>query len=1305
MSQPFIDLGRTFLPIQLSSATELEHIEIRSDLREGSALVWRQLFQKWRVVILAEPGAGKTQEFRAAKALLKTEGKHAFFCPIEALLEYSVEDSVEYSDRDNFRDWITSEEEAWFFLDSVDEARLDSPKAFKRALRRFSREIEPALGRVHTVISCRVGDWLATTDKALVAQELHIPSQEPEQNKATITSYSSHLVSVADKDVPQKIRLSSVIARQEKGEGEEETAIAVYQLSPLTWGQIQAFIEFMNISDSSTFLSAIEKQHLISFAERPQDLLDLIAYWKEYSQFDSYQQMMEFNIDAKLREEQPFHDQQNPLSAEQARQGAERIAAAITFTRKKSILLSDRASEPSLRALSIQPKDVMKEWQPQRINTLLSRPIFDEALYGSVQFHHRSIREYLTACWLSGLLQISKARQSINNLIFVQKYGRSVVAPSMRPIAAWIALWDEEVRDHLCSEFPEILINYGDAASLDVVTRGRLLENFVAQYERRKRLGIYIESISIRRLASPEIADTTKKLLSRYAHHDEICQILLRLALEGEMSGAVDTILSIVSIATIDRRTRSLATRAVVELGNSASHRALIDVLSSQNVGYVDAQFVGELIPALYPNTVNVDVLISLLSRVEISSDFSMFTLERHLEVLITSESDEEQVKKLLAGLCNLLKTPPFTDNDHYRISQRYAWLEPYAMQCADKWILRRDPYALEPIVLGLFLRCISGRIYFPQTSGKQEDFLGRLKEWDEFCYRLFWYAFKELRVEYGEKNKPLPRQWWRVSYELRGFWKPTECNTEDLFECLATAEPVESCFIALSALWDIYVNTGRKRKLIERLKKAVLREQSLHNQLQKLLHPPRLSDEEKKYRATERRLKSSASKEVKKREDNKQSWKDTLPKWLETLREVKDAEIGSVFNSTWYLYGQLEGSRNSGSWGRANWEALVPEFGKPVAEAFRDGCRKYWRAYDPFSQEDWMTSSSIPAARMIGLTGVAIEARESASWLDELAELEAKHAVHYSILELNGFPDWFPVLHSKFSEAVDKVVKDVLAYELGEDGHNCTRAMLSRLRWNDGNFQEYYQSFIVHTLEDKKIQSISTLGDILPIILFNANNSNYRKKLGQMLLFQLSVSEDTVVRCKLLCALMYVDATAGLSELKRLVSTLNGQKLKDKLVAQFCANLVAHRQPAFRINSPDYQRIGILKELVLFIYQYVRPEEDIYHEGGYTPRLRDEAQQARSYLVSLITDMSGEAAHDAIVSLIEILEDSPHKDYLIHLAEERAAIDAEGNSWQGREVFEFETRFERDRSNRSVTITGDVFNSKIIAGDDNTLS
>lgn len=100
----------------------------------------------------------------------------------------------------------------------------------------------------------------------------------------------------------------------------------------------------------------------------------------------------------------------------------------------------------------------------------------------NLRFHHRSVQEYLAARRLNGLREKGMSIKALSRLLFAERYGVPVVIPSMRAIAAWLALWNEHVRRELMAREPETLLSMGDPESLALSVRGDLLRAFVRAY-------------------------------------------------------------------------------------------------------------------------------------------------------------------------------------------------------------------------------------------------------------------------------------------------------------------------------------------------------------------------------------------------------------------------------------------------------------------------------------------------------------------------------------------------------------------------------------------------------------------------------------------------------------------------------------------------------------------------------------------------------------------------------------------------------------------------------------------------------
>lgn len=124
-----------------------------------------------RVVILSEAGSGKTEEIRHAAQRLRNEGKAAFFLRLENVCT-RIDDAFDVGSHDDFQDWLRTGDEAWLFLDSVDEARLQSPRDFENAIRAIKRLLGDALSRARIVLTSRASEWRPVSDLRLC--ETHI---------------------------------------------------------------------------------------------------------------------------------------------------------------------------------------------------------------------------------------------------------------------------------------------------------------------------------------------------------------------------------------------------------------------------------------------------------------------------------------------------------------------------------------------------------------------------------------------------------------------------------------------------------------------------------------------------------------------------------------------------------------------------------------------------------------------------------------------------------------------------------------------------------------------------------------------------------------------------------------------------------------------------------------------------------------------------------------------------------------------------------------------------------------------------
>ncbi len=408
----------------------------------GKPKRWHELVDERRVLILADPGAGKTFEALARARKIHERGKKAFFIRIEAI-DATFENAFEVGTGDEFLAWLTSNEEAWFFLDSVDEAQLETPRALENAIRTFGGRIYAARERAHVFVTSREDAWQALPDRTLVEQHLPCGAPAEAENKEDTSRTSDPL-------------------------------LKVFHLTGLSEDEIALFASYYGVGEVAAFVDAIRRGNLMTLAERPFDLKALIRKWLADrglgGRFEVLQRMIELQLEPLSAASATVR-----IDAAKARTGARALAGAVMLTGKAIICLPSGVQSPD----RIDPCELLQDWTKPEIDALLRTGIFDDIVYTSVRFRHREIRELLSAEWAHYLLSQPGNRTRVEHLFFRESYGEEVIVPRTRPTLTWLILLDEEVRDKALALAPGIASEGGDPSRLPLNVRRTMLANLV----------------------------------------------------------------------------------------------------------------------------------------------------------------------------------------------------------------------------------------------------------------------------------------------------------------------------------------------------------------------------------------------------------------------------------------------------------------------------------------------------------------------------------------------------------------------------------------------------------------------------------------------------------------------------------------------------------------------------------------------------------------------------------------------------------------------------------------------------------
>ena len=132
------------------------------------------------------------------------------------------------------------------------------------------------------------------------------------------------------------------------------------------------------------------------------------------------------------------------------------------FLAYSRVPLSHYANEATEAALD--PLKIFPDVGAEEIATLLERPLFGFASYGRVRFHHQSVVEYLAARRLEALLARGLSVKAIKRLLLLRRLTRTV-RPSMRPVAAWLAISNGSIFNDIFAVDPSVVLDHGEGAT------------------------------------------------------------------------------------------------------------------------------------------------------------------------------------------------------------------------------------------------------------------------------------------------------------------------------------------------------------------------------------------------------------------------------------------------------------------------------------------------------------------------------------------------------------------------------------------------------------------------------------------------------------------------------------------------------------------------------------------------------------------------------------------------------------------------------------------------------------------------
>ena len=814
----------------------------------------------------------------------------------------------------------------------------------------------------------------------------------------------------------------------------------------------------------------------------------------------------------------------------------------------------------------------------------------------------------------------------------------------------------------------------GDPSRLPLPAREKILSDVVERVIRGEDHGAAGDNDALSRIAHTDLTGQTLALIDRHPDNDDALFFLGRLVWQGAMSGCAPRLIPVAADPERGIKSRIAATLAVATCGGEGQRQALWDLLL-----VADKQMPRELLVELIQNAAADATTIPRLLQ-------SMDKLPPHAPLKTTGLTSElngfvdrvplpsdggvrEPFGTLLRGFATILHRQPVIEPGSCDVSREFSWLLDPVARAIERLVLARDELSFDEHALAILRSVPTARQFGDHGIGDGKDELWELvPAWPELNDALFWYTAEitrnQLEAE-GEELTDVRHLQWPEHY-----WAFGDDSFPHVLNWVRMRALTDDRLVALSLAFRIYAQSEKPAEWLDQLRDAVTVDGRLTTRLNELIGRIESEDAlewQRRQAERQRRLDRKHREEAQQRSE----WIARLKADPDVVRRPPGLPPGKISRDQYWLLQEIEDDERMTRSKGAAWRTLIESFGEDVAVAYRDAAMAHWRHCKPGLRSEGQDTNTIPYSFVFAMAGIEIEAEEVDQFPQHLSVSEVRLALRYVVHELNGFPRWLEPLYRARPEPVLEAIQTELFWEL--DNTEPNRPMNYILQdlavyapWLHGALAVPLLDWI----RSHDVPGGNALRHCVRILKGGEWDS------AELVTAAKSLATDPSNPHRANWYAIWVDAEpdTGVDAVTEWLDGL-GPDEGSHAAQLFVTALMGNRHransgPRFgKFKTPSH-----LKDLYVLMHRHIRVTEDIDRTGGggYTPGLRDDAQDARSGLFGLLSEIRGKEAYVALAELIEEHPDPGSRAWMAKRARQRTDQDGDLEPWTAEQVGDF---------------------------------